>query len=218
MLDTLGRSRSLQAALLGRDGTLKTRPPSQDVVLWQRECGRNGGPLRANVTQVNWPEAQFQGWRVGLNPEIILARGDEERVGYERMLIVAPLLPLLPGTRSQGQLSWLGVGAGVEVEVPSHLIVLVARPVASQQGAGVEIDKVGDEAEAEVRLRTGALNLVVAREGEDVVAEDVRLTVVLVKPAMRRAVNDIVLGQDAAAAFVEVDAPAAVANGRDVMP
>ena len=130
---------------------------------------------------------------------------------------MATRLPLLPGTGAQAQLVRLGVRAGVEVEVPIHEVVVV-RPVAGQQRAGVEIDYVGHEAEAAVRLRAGALNLVVMRESEDVVPDDVGLAIVLVEPAVSRAIDDVVLGQDAAAAFVEVDAPAAIADARDVMP
>jgi len=54
--------------------------------------------------------------------------------------------------------------------------------------------------------RPGALDLVIAREGEDVVADGVGRAVVLVKSAVGGAIDDVALGQDAAAAFVKVDA------------
>ena len=103
------------------------------------------------------------------------------------MPVVTALLPLLPGARAEAQLFRLRVRAGVEIDIPIHFIV-VPRQVASQQAAGVEINDVGYEAEAEVRLRAGALNLVVARESEDIVADDVGRAVVLMKSAVRMTV------------------------------
>src|SRR2546423_14945889 len=40
----------------------------------------------------------------------------------------------------------------------------------------------------------------------------------LVKAAMASAINDIALSQNAAAALVEINAPATIAHGGDVMP
>ena len=61
------------------------------------------------------------------------------------------------------------------------------------------------------------LDLGIAPEGEDVVAEDVLLAVVLVEASMRRAIDEVVLGQDVCGAFVEIDAPAAILKGRHVV-
>ena len=96
-----------------------------------------------------------------MEAEVVLVGGDAERVGDERMAVMAAFLPSLPGAGAQAELIRLGVGAGVKVEVRVHQ-VLVVRPVAAKQVAGVEIDDIGDEGEAPVRLRAGALKLVVA--------------------------------------------------------
>src|ERR1035437_4961585 len=111
------------------------------------------------------------------------------------MLIMPPLLPLLPGAGAEAQLFRLGVRTGIEIEVPVHLIV-VSRPIAREQTAGVIIDDVVGEGEAGVRLWAGALKLVVASEGEDVVTDDVGFAVVLMEPAVRGAIDDIALSQD----------------------
>ncbi len=63
--------------------------------------------------------------------------------------------------------------------------------------AAVPIDDIVLEAEALMVLRPGPLNLPIAPEGDDVIAENVLLAVVLVQPAMRRTVDQIFLGEDA---------------------
>src|SRR5436190_598150 len=62
------------------------------------------------------------------------------------------------------------------------------------------------------------LKLLVAGEGKDIVPDDVRLTVVLVKTAVRGTIDHVALDQDAAAAFISVDTPAPVFRGGNVVP
>ena len=95
---------------------------------------------------------------------------------------------------------------------------MVVGPIAPQQDAGIKIDDVGLEAEAGMVFGAGALELVVAGEGEDVVAEEVGFAVVLMEAAVGGAIDDVAFGQNAAAAFIEIDAPTAVAEAGDVMP
>src|SRR5207245_982199 len=105
----------------------------------------------------------------------------------------------------------------IEVHVPIRLEIVI-RPFARQQTAGVEIDDVGLEGEADVRLYARALELMVAGESKDVVADNVRLAVVLVKPSVSCAIDHVVFGHDAAAAFIKINPPAAVTRRRDIMP
>jgi hypothetical protein len=61
------------------------------------------------------------------------------------------------------------------------------------------------------------LDLVQLAEGQDVVADDVLAAVVLVEAARLDAVDQVVFEQDARAAFVGVQPPAAVRIGVDVV-
>ena len=81
-----------------------------------------------------------------------------------------------------------------------------------------KINNVGFEAETGMRFGPGALELMVAREGKDVIANHIGLAVMLMEAAVRGAVNQIAFCHDAAAAFVKVNAPAAIANGSNIMP
>src|ERR1044071_750763 len=58
----------------------------------------------------------------------------------------------------------------------------------------------------------------IASEGENIIPDHVGLAIMLVKAAVSRAVNEVALGENAAAAFIEINAPAAVSNSGDIMP
>src|SRR6266568_6606834 len=127
------------------------------------------------------------------------------------------LAPLLQRGAGEAHSIRARLGSSVEINVPVHPVVVIG-PIPGQQIAGAEINDVGLEAETEMRLGTRALKLIIAAESEDIVADDVGLAVMLMKPAVGRAINNVAFGEDAAAAFVEIDAPAAVAHTRDVVP
>ena len=90
-------------------------------------------------------------------------------------------------------------------------------PVAGKERAGVPVDDVVLEGEGEVFFHPRGLELLLLAEGEDVVADDVLPAVVLVEAAGLDAVDEVVLEEDVGAAFVGIEAPAAVAVGVDVV-
>jgi len=98
-------------------------------------------------------------------------------------------------------------GPGVKIDIPVHHVFVVFS-IPSRATRLVEIDDIGLKTEADVRLGPASLDLLIARKREDVVAEEIRRAVVLVEPAVGGAINHIALGEDAAAAFVKIDAPA----------
>src|SRR5205085_1448213 len=102
----------------------------------------------------------------------------------------------------------------VEVLVEGEMEVA---QVASEQRPFSPVDDVALEGEARVRLGARALDLGISPEGTDAVAHDILSPIVLVEPAVSGAVDEVVLDQDIAAALVEVDAPAAVAEPGDVV-
>src|SRR5271157_1828211 len=61
------------------------------------------------------------------------------------------------------------------------------------------------------------LDLGIASIGEDVVAEGVLLAVMLVKATVRGAIDEVVLRQNMRRSLVEVDAPSAILQARDVV-
>ena len=95
---------------------------------------------------------------------------------------------------------------------------MVVLPFALEQDAGIEIDDIGFEAEAEVRFDARALELMVAREREHIVPDHVRFAVMLVKASVRRAINYVAFSQNPTASFIEIDSPAAITRCRNVMP
>src|SRR5437899_3296135 len=95
---------------------------------------------------------------------------------------------------------------------------MVVLPFAPEQGAGIEINDVGFEAEAEVRLDARVLELMVARKGKHVVPNHVRLPVVLVEASVRRAINYVALSQNPTGSFIEIDSPTAITRCRNIMP
>src|SRR5206468_13050030 len=104
---------------------------------------------------------------------------------------------------------WFGFRARIEINVPIYGKVVIG-PFTCQQSAGVEINYVGFKGEARVRFDSRALKLLVSPEGENVVPNGIGLAIMLVKPAVGGAIDDIALRQNAAAALVEIDPPAAV--------
>ena len=90
-------------------------------------------------------------------------------------------------------------------------------PVSGQKRAVVPEHDVSLEEKALVILNARALDLGVAAKREDVVADCVFPAVMLMKPAVRGAVDQIVLGDQMRGPLVKVNSPAAVLEGRDVV-
>src|SRR6267142_1761793 len=69
-----------------------------------------------------------------------------------------------------------------------------------------------------MRFRSRALDLMIPRESEDIVQQNVRLAIMLMKTAVRCSIHQIALIQDAAAAFIVVNSPTAVAPTGHIVP
>ncbi len=133
------------------------------------------------------------------------------------MRVISAVLPFLPGARSDIGSICAARGSRVVIEVPVDT-EFVACPNTAEQDAGIEVNDVGLKSEADVVLGPTALELVITGEGEDIVLHGVRFTVMLMKTAVRSAVNDVVLGEDPAATFVKIDTPSPITDSRGIVP
>src|SRR5437667_3173540 len=125
------------------------------------------------------------------------------------MLIMSALPPFVQ--RSSGKLHRArGSGRpGIEIEVVIRP-VMVVRPIAAEQIAGVEINNVVREDKGNVFFLARSRDLVLRAESEDIVANVIPAAIVLVEPGAFATVNHVVLQHDVGAAFVRVKSPAAV--------
>jgi len=152
-----------------------------------------------------------------LQVEIVSLRPEEQRVRENGVAVMPALAPLRPRAWPERERFRFRFQSRVEIKIRIDFII-IARPITLQQLARVKINDVGLEAEAEVRFRTCALNLMVPREGKYVVADNVRGAVMLMETAVGGAINQVALGHNAAGAFVEVNPPAAILQPRNIMP
>src|SRR5438477_7719128 len=130
------------------------------------------------------------------------------------MKVVAAGTPFVK--RGAGEFHGVGSAACAPVKITVNDIVLVG-PIAAQQIAGIEVDDVVRENEGDVRLGPGAHQLVLFAEREDVVAQNIFATVMLMKPGALAAINDVALQDNSAAAFVGVETPTAISEGVHVV-
>ena len=124
-----------------------------------------------------------------------------------------PLTPLFKRPFAKANRS----GTHIAIDVPIHPVI-IPRPISRQQSAFIKIDDVGLEAETDMRLGSRSLNLMIARESEDIVLNQIRFAVMLMKASVRGAINDIALHQDTAAPFIKINPPATILNSGDIMP
>src|SRR6266850_4046693 len=81
-----------------------------------------------------------------------------------------------------------------EPRIPVNILidrVLIPRPITPEQYTGVEVNNVRFESKTRVWLGPGPLQLMVPGESKDVVAQQVRLTIVLVKATVGRSENQV---------------------------
>src|SRR5436853_1515843 len=118
---------------------------------------------------------------------------------------MAPLLPSLQ--RDAGKLYRFRFGSepAIEIDVPFNGIPII-RPIASQQITRVVINDVIRENKRYVRLQPRPHQLVLFAKSEDVVADDVFASVMLVKAGAFRAIDHIVLPDDIRAPLLRVEA------------
>src|ERR1051326_5918569 len=124
------------------------------------------------------------------------------------MQVVAAAAPFLE-CRARERDGPAGSGPRVEIDIGIHGEPLVA-PVAAEESSGIEINDVVREYEGYVFLLPRAHELVFGAEREDVVPHDIFPAVMLVEPGALAAVDDVVFQHHPGAAFVRVEAPAAV--------
>src|SRR5205085_2595783 len=93
----------------------------------------------------------------------------------------------------------------------------VVSPVASEESPPIEIDDVVLECERDVVFFTRPNDLALSGKREDVVANDVLTTIVLVESTTLGSVNDVVFQKDSAASLVRVQTPSAVIEGFHVV-
>src|SRR5205085_6140140 len=125
------------------------------------------------------------------------------------MKVVAASTPLVQ--RDAREFHGVGRAACAPVKIAVNDIVLIG-PIAAEQIAGIEVDDVVRENEGDVRLGPGAHQLVPFAEREDVVAQNIFATVMLMKARALAAINDVALQNNSAAAFVGVETPAAISE------
>ena len=159
-------------------------------------------PGQACPARIDRPKSQLQRGRIGFQPEVEAGRVDEPGVGDDRVYVQPLCLPLLEAHVPQER-DRLSLGVPVHVGVRLHGLV------AHEQLPLVVVDDVLLEAEARILVASAQVDLVVAPQGEDVVARHEVLPVVNAQPGGRRAVGDVVFDEDLRASLVGVDAAGA---------
>src|SRR5437762_3080407 len=96
------------------------------------------------------------------------------------MLVMPPLAPFLDRCTGKSQVRPGSALARIPIDIVVHQIMIV-RPTPTQQRARIEIDNIVRKGKGEVLLLARAHELVFRAEGENVVANDILATVMLVK-------------------------------------
>ena len=104
----------------------------------------------------------------------------------------------------------------IQVVAQLHFRASLPTTVA-QQAAGVPVDDVSLEGEGSMRFGPRDRDLTFFAEGEDVVADQILLAIMLVKPSIANVIDQVILKSDAGAAFVGIQPPSAVARRIDVV-
>src|SRR5690606_14402667 len=147
--------------------------------------GRHGGrpllPADADLRGIDGPEADLKRRGIRFECEIAIFGVSETGVGDNRVRVVAVGLPFLPGHARRSDLATGRVPVAVIVQPPVAVL-----PGAAQQRTTLKVDDVVLEEEGDVILFTRADDLTDFRvgKGEDVVADQVVLAVVLVIAAV----------------------------------
>src|ERR1043166_2553487 len=123
------------------------------------------------------------------------------------MLVMTALAPLREW--QGGGLQVVGAGPDIEIGISIDHVMFI-RPIAAEQVAGIEVDDIVGEDERGVRFRPGAHELMFLAERENVVPENIFLSVMLVEPGALAVVDDIIFEHDAGASFIGIKSPAAV--------
>jgi hypothetical protein len=154
-------------------------------------------PVQSGALDGDRFETELECGRIGLQAEVIVFRIDEPRVGDHRALVLAMHLPSGEVHARKRRLA-----ARAPVHVASELPIAVLPGAIEHPGIVTAVDDVpfGDVVASHVFTRPAQLASVA--QGEDVVADDTLLAVVHEQRAVADPVHNVVLDQDASAAFV----------------
>ena len=141
-----------------------------------------------------------------------MGRIDETRIRDLRAFFVSLRLP--GRQRLARELDRLVPGLPVEV-VAGHEVQLVPR--AGQQRARFPINDVLFQRERQMIFEPRGLDLLFLALGKDIVSQHVVFAVVLMETARLGAVDEVVLEENARAAFIGIHSPAAVGIGINVV-
>src|SRR5436190_10047111 len=125
------------------------------------------------------------------------------------MKVMPAPAPFLKRCSGQADFRRRSARASVPIDIVVHDITVVL-PTAAQQRPGIEINNIVREDKGEVLLLARAHELVFRAEGENVVANDIVPTVMLVKAGALAPVNHVVFEHDVRASFVGVKSPATI--------
>src|SRR5215467_12963177 len=115
------------------------------------------------------------------------------------MKVVAVRTPLSPCHWSYSQRIRSCCSSGIEIIVPVDFELVIA-PEIAEQGARIEVNDVGFEAETQVVFSPGPLQLVIAPKGKDIIPEHIRLSKMLMKTPVGIAINHVAHCEHAARA------------------
>ena len=171
-----------------------------------------GRAVNPGGSEIKWSETDSVGRRIGGKLEITGFGIGEMRIGENRAAVLADALPFFPGVIGES-----GGGIfGIPVKVVFEFYIVIAPGTAEEIGAFPPND-VSGKSEGEVVFRAGSLQLVFVTECEDVVADDVVASVVLMESAGFGIINEVVFHYDIAAPFVCIESPAAIGMGIDIV-
>src|SRR2546425_7345970 len=114
------------------------------------------------------------------------------------MKVMPTLAPFLKGCSGQSYFRRRSARASVPIDIVVHDITVVL-PSAAQQRPGIEINNIVRKDKGEVLLLARAHELVFRSESENVVANDIFATVMLVEAGALAPVNHVVFEQDVGA-------------------
>lgn len=146
---------------------------------------------RSNLAQVKGLEAKFEGWGCRFEPKVKLFWRNELRVSDNGVFVHPFCSPFVP--TQVPELDWTSAFPPVKVAVKLKVKVNPAcKPLLRPANHDV-----ADKAKPQMIFRSGHLQLVVTSVSENVVADDVLPTIVLMEATVRRVVDNVVLGDDA---------------------
>lgn len=119
---------------------------------------------------------------------------------------------MFEGEPSEGYLTIAFLPIDVVVEEEMEI-----SEVSSEKCSFFPVNDVVFEEETGMFLRAGTLDLQIASEGEDVVADGVFLSIMLVEATVGRVIDDVLLREYVCASFIEINPPSAIMKSGDIV-